>query len=126
MPWSGYPQADEAQATRSRDRTPMLTSRSQRLWVVVEVIAWLVTIALLLVWLVRYVDRFMGARPAEQELARLQPPGLQPSGEQPSGEQPLTPYSAAAETILYCASWTTTNCAASQVNGMWARRSSLR
>jgi len=99
----------------------MLTSRSQRLWVVVEVIAWLVTIALLVVWLVRYVDRFMGARPAVQELAMRQSPEPQPLG--PQG---LTPYLAGAEAILYCASWTTTNCAVSQVNGTTARRSSLR
>jgi len=47
----------------------MLTSRSQRLWVLAEAIAWMVAIACVIVWVVRYVDRVMSAHELVQEFA---------------------------------------------------------
>jgi hypothetical protein len=47
----------------------MLTSRSQRLWVVVEAIAWMVAIACVIVWVARYVDRVMNVHEMVQESA---------------------------------------------------------
>jgi hypothetical protein len=47
----------------------MLTSRSQRLWVLAEAIAWIVAIVFLLVWLVRYLDGGMGTRETVREVA---------------------------------------------------------
>jgi sortase A len=54
----------------------MLTSRSQRLWVVAEAVVWTVALAFVLVWLVRYVNRVIeGRRGVQQfETQRTQKP----------------------------------------------------
>lgn len=81
MPWRLGPRQDAEQSSRCPDRRfieKMLTSRSQRLWVLAETVAWTLVAVGMGVLIARYVDRAFRAHQPAAESAAEQPRPVDP------------------------------------------------